>query len=181
MLRFHYSDQADIPVFHPRAPLRHPDSPPRVYSIDPEHRALYFFPRECARVGVWCTPETSPQDAVTLLKVTTKRMLILLDASQAELWHTGHIYEYTFNDDEGWQDTGDHGCWVSEITQTPTLVRLISNLPEAARADGVEVIVVPNLLEAAEHWRAHATLHVSCIRLSTLGGPKGTPVGSPKP
>ncbi|MFN3963751.1 MAG: DUF6886 family protein, partial [Fimbriimonadaceae bacterium] len=59
MLRYHYSENDAIEVFHPRAPLRHPDTPPRVYSIDAAHRALYFFPRDCSRLGVWCTPHTN--------------------------------------------------------------------------------------------------------------------------
>ncbi len=177
MLRYHYSENDAIEVFHPRAPLRHPDSPPRVYSIDTVHRALYFFPRDCARVGVWCTPHTDPADQAPFAAHTARRMLILVDGSQAELWHQGQIYEYTFEGDEVWQDTGDHGCWVSEVSQTPTAGRWIANLPHALTEEGVEVQIVPDLLAAAEAWRAHSTLHVSAIRLSTLGGPKGTPVG----
>lgn len=177
MLRYHYSENGAITVFRPRAPLRHPDSPPRVYSIDAAHRGLYFFPRDCARVGVWCTPDTEAADQAVYAARTARRMLILVDASQAALWQQGQIYEYTFEGDEGWQDTGDHGCWISEVPKLPTVGRWITNLPEALSEEGVDVQIVPDLLAAAETWRAHASLHVSSIRLSSLGGPKGTPVG----
>lgn len=177
MLRYHYSENDAIEVFHPRAPLRHPNSSPRVYSIDAVHRALYFYPRDCARVGVWCTPDTDAAAQAAFVASTTRRMLILVDGSQAALWQQGQIYEYTFEEDEGWQDTGDHGCWISEVSQTPCKGRWITNLPHALTEEGVEVQIVPDLLAAAEAWRAHASLHVSAIRLSTLGGPKGTPVG----
>ncbi len=177
MLRYHYSEHDAIEVFHPRAPLRHPNSPPRVYAIDAEHRGLYFFPRDCARVGIWCTPHTTTDDQAALVDNTSRRMLILVDASQAELWRSGQIYEYTFEGDDGWQDTGDHGCWISEVSQTPTAGRWLTDLPQAANEDGVEVQIVPDLIAAAEAWRAHPSLHVSAIRLSSLGGPMGTPVG----
>lgn len=177
MLRYHYSENDAIEVFHPRAPLRHPDTPPRVYSIDAAHRALYFFPRDCSRLGVWCTPHTNAANQAAFTGSTARRMLILVDASQSALWQSGQIYEYTFDGDEGWQDTADHGCWISEVPQTPTAGRWITNLPHALREEGVEVQIVPDLLAAAEGWRAQTTLHVSAIRLSSLGGPKGTPVG----
>ena len=176
MLRYHYSENDAIEVFQPRVPLRHPDSPPRVYAIDAEHRGLYFLPRDCARVGIWCTPDTDVADQAAFAASTTSRMLILVDASQAALWRSGEIYEYTFEEDEGWLDTGDHGCWISEVSQAPTAGRWITDLPQAANEEGVEVQIVPNLIAAGEAWRAHATLHVSAIRMSSLGGPKGTPV-----
>lgn len=177
MLRYHYSENDAITVFRPRAPLRHPDSPPLVYAIDASHRALYFFPRDCARVGVWCTSHTDATDEAAYAASTARWMLILVDASQAALWQSGQIYEYTFEADKGWQETGDHGCWISEVPQTPTAGRWITNLPHALTEEGVEVQIVPDLLAAAEAWRAHSTLHVSSIRLNSLGGPKGTPVG----
>lgn len=104
-------------------------------------------------------------------------MLILVDASQAENWQSGQIYEYTFEGDDGWEDTCDHGCWISEVPQTPTSGRWLTDLPQALKEEGEEVQIVPDLLAAAEAWRAQSTLHVSSIRLSSLGGPKGTPVG----
>jgi len=67
MRLFHFSDDPRIEVFEPRSPRVLAVRPsgqqwlngPLVWAIDESHSILYLFPRECPRVVIWPTRQTT--------------------------------------------------------------------------------------------------------------------------
>src|SRR5437868_4811529 len=112
MILRHYSDRGDIEVFRPRPPSLYPDAEPLVSAIDEWHSPLYFFPRNCSRIGVWPVGETSEVDRELFPSQTNAKMRLLIDRVHEEMWRTGMVYEYEF-DPAGFADWRDHGVWVS--------------------------------------------------------------------
>ena len=70
MRLFHYSDDPTIKVFEPR-PVQVPVVRPKgfewlngalVWAIDEAREPMYLFPRECPRILVWATSNTTAAD-----------------------------------------------------------------------------------------------------------------------
>ena len=134
---YHYSDRDDIAVFKPRAPLRHPHAEPLVYAIDEWHSPLYFFPRDCPRIGIWPIESSSPEDVEHYRAMTEKRMLMFVEVNQS-----GELFRYEMNPLDGFVDTGDIGVWTSRQEAVPvSMTRLDDLAAESVRAN-VEVLVV---------------------------------------
>lgn len=50
MKLYHFSEEADIEVFHPRVKANRTDMPPVVWAIDEMHAFTFFAPRNCPRI-----------------------------------------------------------------------------------------------------------------------------------
>lgn len=172
MKLYHFSDSGDITVFEPRAPTRRPDTAPLVYAIDEWHSPLYFFPRDCPRVGIWPVESTVDEERRDF---GGPRMRLLIDRRYEDKWRSGGIYRYTV-DAAGFEDCRDHGVWVCSHTATPERVEHLPDLPRAVEDAGVAVEIVDSLVDVGlslfdrDEGRFTTTLHVSMIRMSLLAG-----------
>ena len=173
---YHFSDQGEIGVFHPRAPLAHPEERPAVYAIDEWHQPLYFFPRECPRIGVWPVAATTAADRATFTEMGSARMLLFADHSWKSRCEEASVWRYEFASD-GFIDCEDHGCFVSYVPQTPISVTELKHLPNEILSAGCAVHFV-DLLEESTRWLVPTTLHVSMVRMRNLDGWNAAP-GSP--
>lgn len=174
---YHYSEEPNIEVFHPRAPLRHPDEEPLVYAIDEWHSPLYYFPRDCPRVGVWPLPDSDEGEVMLFNALVNQRMLLAIDQSWEVRHKAAKLYRYTFSL-EGFEETGDHGCWVSRDSQIPIDCSSLTDLPKLIENAGAYLGIVPDLAKFAREWPVTTTMHVSMIRMSNLPNWKGLP-GTP--
>ncbi len=177
---YHFSDQGGIEIFHPRPPLAHPESEPMVYAIDEWHQPLYFFPRDCPRVGVWPVETTSEEDRAWFAAQGGQRMILYLDAAWAEVHARAELWRYEFTSG-GFEDCRDHGCWASRASERPIRRERLSNLPQMIENAGCRLVVTDLRATAHELWPA-TTLHVSMIRMRNLAGwqgPAGTPATPP--
>ncbi len=156
-----------------------------MYAIDEWHSPNYLFLRDCPRIGVWPVETTSNDDQAAFQAFSTGRMKFWIDAKFESAWHNGSIYRYEFDSKADFTDCHDHGVWVSRDTLRPVAEELITDLPEAAQVAGVEVEVVPSLVDVARRFFDFeakvftTTLHVSMIRMSLLPDwelAKGKPV-----
>jgi hypothetical protein len=177
---FHYSEQSDLKVLHPRSPLRHPNSELLVYAIDEWHSPLYLFPRECPRIGWWPIATTTEKDRQSLVNESTQSMKIAIDRSWMHRWLSGTIYEYTF-DAIGFENTGDHGVHVNQRATQVRLARRIDDLRSESIRRHAKVEIVESLVRWStqfydfDNQRFTTTLHVSMIRMSNLDGWPGSP------
>ena len=167
---FHFSDDPGIATFVPR-PVRTPVdrsvgqewlNGPLVWAIDEAHSALYLFPRDCPRIVISRSDDSSAADIDRYWRGSSKPMLAFVEAGWVERIQCAKLYRYTFKR-KGFIDLGDVGMHVTDREVTPTEVTVLSNLFDALTVSGVEVRAVPDLSGLKNAW--DSTLQVSGIRL----------------
>ncbi len=162
---FHFSEEGDISLFVPRPPKRQPDAQPFVYAIDAWHSPLYFFPRDCPRIGVWNDEGEG-------------RLFVQED--WLERWQAATLFRYDLPT-ETFVDCQDHGVWVSTSEVKPLRLESLTQLPDLCPW---AVHPVPSLTEKARELFDFSTKqflvpdHVSMIRMSNLPDWRNEP-GSP--
>ena len=99
---FHFSEDPAIRVFVPRpvrvAIDRGPDrawlNDPLVWAIDAVHSRLYLFPRDCPRIVIWPTGETSPEDRRTWFGDVTGRAVAYVEDAWMDRIRSGTLHRY---------------------------------------------------------------------------------------
>ena len=170
MRLFHFSDDPDIKTFVPR-PVRVPAARPPgmqwlngplVWAIDDAHQVMYLFPRECPRILLWATPETTLEDRDHCWQGGSSKVLAYTEAVWLERVETETIYRYEMPT-SSFEDLDDAGMWVSQVAVKPLGLETLSNLPEEHQRHDVELRVLETLLPLKGVWRT--SLHASGIRL----------------
>ena len=165
---FHFSEEAGLTRFEPR-PVRMPSARghgrewlngPLVWAIDEDHQPLYLFPRDCPRIVIWATPNTTAADRDTWLGAAPMAAFVekvwIERIESATLWRY-HLPETTF------EDLGDAGMWVSRTAVKPIAAEQLTDLPRALDAFGVKLTPVASLKPLRALW--NTTLHASGVRL----------------
>jgi hypothetical protein len=170
MRLFHFSDDPGIRSFAPRpvatpsrrAPGREWLNGPLVWAIDEQHQPMYLFPRDCPRILLWPTEETTADDLAAWFGTRSSRMIAHVEWAWFERLSQTTLYRYELPR-EGFEPLDDAGMWVSRQETTPLGMEAISNLPAALGARGVELRVMPSLAPLRGVWST--SLHASGIRL----------------
>jgi len=170
MRLFHFSDDPAIGVFTPR-PVRIPSARPPgrdwlngplVWAIDAWHQPMYLFPRDCPRVLLWPTPDTTPEDREQWWAGRSCRILAHIEWTWFDRLCAETLYRYELPVDP-FESLDDAGMWVSRTPVTPLHIETLTDLPAALRAEGVELRVMENLAPLRELPRT--SLHTSSIRM----------------
>ena len=168
MRLFHFSDDPDIAIFEPR-PVRVPSERPAgqewlngplVWAIDGDHDFMYLFPRDCPRILIWATPETTEAERQYWLGDWRAAAFIERHWLERLVAETIHRYELPVAD---FEDLGDAGMWVSRGRVIPMERTVISRLDQEFEPRGVELRVVDSLRPLKSLW--NTSVHVSGIRL----------------
>ena len=169
MKLFHFSDDANISVFNPR-PLRVAvdRGPGRewlngsvVWASDEAHALLYLFPRECPRIVIWPTSETTVADREAWFGDTAARAIAYVENDWLQRVKTTTVFRYLMPPDT-FVDIDDVGMWVSHEAVTPLGVESLLNLPAEMASEGVELRGMHRLGPLKAVWQT--TLHASGIR-----------------
>lgn len=167
---FHFSEDPTIALFEPR-PVRTPAprppgqawlNGPLVWAIDEAHSFLYLFPRECPRILIWPTEQTTPADRARWMGDTKARALAYIEDAWAERMRKATIHRYDLPS-KTFEDLNDAGMWVSRKSVKPTATCTLSNLPSHLAAMNVSLRAVEDLTPLRDAW--NSTLHASGIRL----------------
>lgn len=173
MRLFHFSDDPAIARFEPRPVLvpakRSPGlewlNGPLVWAIEERVDFMYLFPRDCPRILIWATEQTTDADKAKWLGGYPAAAYIererLADLAAATI----HRYDLPIGSFEALHDAG---MWVSRVAVEPLRCDLLSDLPSAFAARGIDLRVVDRLLPLKPLWET--TLHVSGIRLRHAKG-----------
>ena len=167
---FHYSDNGFIDTFVPR-PVRTPSprkvgfdwlNGPLVWAIDEWHQPMYLFPRECPRILMWRTKETTTHDIKYFFNDPNARMVAYIEKSWAATLGSESLFRYEFPI-SSFKTLSDAGMWVSEDSVIPIEKTHIENLPDKLRSANVELRLLDTLTPL--RGARNSSLHVSGIRL----------------
>ncbi|WP_425997362.1 DUF6886 family protein [Caulobacter sp. DWR1-3-2b1] len=184
----HFSDDPNIGLFEPRPVRVAVDRPvgqdwlngPLVWAIDQPHRILYLFPRECPRIVVWPTPETTEEDRLTWMGETCAQAVAYVESSWMDRLKRAVIHRYAMPPD-GFEDTREIGMWASRSAVRPSGVEALANLPAQLAEHDVELRPLERLTSLRPIW--NSTLHASGVRLRNAvgwgepGWPHSVPAG----
>jgi hypothetical protein len=173
---FHFSDDSAIEVFEPRpvaVPSNRPpgqewQNGPLVWTISDWYQPAYLFPRDCPRILMWPTPETTPDDHKRWMGGSDCRMAAHVEWSWLDRIRSSVIYRYEL-DPSGFEAVEtDQWMWVSREPQTPIGRTEFADLLGALRDVDVELRFMPSLAPLRNAW--DSTMHVSGIRLRNASG-----------
>ncbi|MGV0876466.1 DUF6886 family protein [Martelella sp. FLE1502] len=173
MRLFHFSDDAAIPLFKPRLVLvpsqRAPGmewlNAPLVWAIEERVDFMYLFPRDCPRILIWATEQTS--DADKLKWLGSYRAAAYVERERFADLSAAKLYRYDLPTDS-FEDLHDAGMWVSRAAVEPLGCDTLFDLPSTFTSRGVDLRVVDSLLPLKALWET--TLHASGIRLRNAKG-----------
>ncbi|WP_158815790.1 DUF6886 family protein [Methylocapsa sp. S129] len=170
MRLFHFSDDPNIKIFTPRPVRVAVDRPagqewlngPLVWATSEAFELLYLFPRECPRIVIWPTPETSPEEKQAWFGDGSRRAIAHIERVWFERLRAGVIYRYelpVFS----FEDVDEVGMWVSRIAVKPDGMEAIVDMLAELDARNIELRVMEKLTPLKDIWGA--SLHASGIRL----------------
>lgn len=167
---FHFSEDAAIRVFVPRTPDHRPDVPPMVWTVDQERAWTYLFPRECPRVLLWPTPETTAADLDRWFGGRADARIACIEWAWLESMRTTPLYRYEM-DPRGFRPLeADPWMWVSSAAETPRSVEPVGDMVAALASESVELRLMPSLALLYGAWEH--SFHFSGIRLrNSIGWP----------
>lgn len=150
MYLYHFSEEADIEIFHPRKIEHREDVPPLVWGIDEEHAVNYFFPRDCPRVIFRRSEKISKEDELRFFKDSVANTIIVVENDWVERILNTELYKYTFRSENFELNDGTAGYYTSRVTVEPIKVEPVGNLLQAIINQGVELRITPNLYPLRE-------------------------------
>ena len=175
MRLFHFSDDPAIDHFVPR-PVRVPSARPAgmdwlngplVWAIAEPWQGLYLFPRECPRILLAPLATTTPADRQRWLQDSPATMVAHIEAAWLERLQGAQLVRYELPA-QHFDDLHDAGMWVARAAMVPLRAEVLTDLPAALAAAGVELRVMQNLTPLRDVWSS--TLHASGIRLRNAVG-----------
>lgn len=180
MRLFHFSDDPGIECFVPRPVLVPSARPPGrdwlngplVWAIDETTQPLYFFPRDCPRILLWETADTTARDREHWFGPRGARMVAHVELAWWARLKRETLYRYELPP-ESFEDLADAGMWVSRQAVTPLTVETLTDLPAMLAAHGVALRLMESLVPLKNVWSS--SLHASGVRLRHAQGWAATP------
>ena len=171
----HFSEDPDIAEFRPRPVKVTVQRPPGqewlngslVWAIDEAHEMLYLFPRECPRILLWPTAETTEEDRARWFPDSSLRAVAYIERAWLSRLRQTPIYRYELPIDS-FEAVGEIGMWVSRTTVTPTTLDQLTDLPARLEERAVGLRTLDDLTPLKNVWES--SLHASGIRLRNASG-----------
>jgi hypothetical protein len=168
---FHFSDDPSIRAFEPRpvgVPSPRPPglewlNGPLVWAVSEQRQACYCFPRDCPRILLWITADTTPQDKEQWWGSRRSAMIAHLEWDWFERLITAPLYRYELSGESFESVGGQDWVAVSREAVVPTAMEVIPDPAAELRRLGVELRVMESLLPLRNVW--DSTLHASGFRL----------------
>ena len=172
---YHFSEDPRIETFVPR-PVEIPSARrpgqewlngPLVWAVSQERQATYLFPRDCPRILLWRTPDTTAADAARWWGDRTCTMLAHVEWRWLEAIRSTALFRYTLPPDHFEAVDGDW-MWVARDLVKPIGVEPCGDLLDALAAQDVELRLMDSLVPLRDVWST--SLHASGIRLRHAAG-----------
>jgi hypothetical protein len=169
MRLYHFSEEPDIERFEPRAPLERPHIEPLVWAIDEWHAPMYYLPRDCPRACFWAGPDTTAEDRARWAPHAGEAIVICIESHWLQRVRETQLYRYLMPAETFVLNDATAGHYVSRAAVAPLSVEPVGDLLEAIAGAGVELRIMPSLVEL---WRdvIASTLEFSGTRLRNARG-----------
>jgi hypothetical protein len=169
MLLYHFSEDPNIEVFVPRAPIARPEVEPLVWAIDEWHAPMYFMPRDCPRACFWPGLATTAADRERWFTGIDARMVIAVESTWLDPIRKTALYRYTLPHTSFVPNDLTAGHHVSRKRVVPVKVEPIGDLLTALSQSPIELRITPSLIDL---WRQiiKSSLEYSGIRLRNARG-----------
>ena len=164
---WHFSEDASIRRFEPRADPAYDSPEPLVWAIDDAHAPAYWFPRECPRGTFWAVSTTTDEDVERFLPGDRTRRVHAIQSDWLAAVRAARVVAYRLPGEMFERYPRASGYWVSRVPVEPLAVEELGDLLERHAAAGIELRVVPSLAPLWERVIA-STLDFSGIRLRNL-------------
>jgi hypothetical protein len=164
---WHFSEEASIRRFEPRAKEEHDSGEALVWAIDDAHAPAYWFPRECPRGTWWAGEETSDADVERFLLGDPSLRVHAVEAGWLDAMRSARVFGYRMPGERFEPYRAANGYWVASEPVEPLDVLPLGDLLLRHAEAGIELRVVPDL---ARVWAlvAASTVAFSGIRLRNL-------------
>ena len=158
----HYSEDPSIAIFEPHVPRSNPTAAAAVWAIDPDHSALYWFPRDCPRVAVWAH-NAEQQARLSALFATEAGRVQVVPLRWFDQIRACQLFEYQFDPEPfaPWPDA--EGQWVTHESVTAKTVVPVGDLFARHHMNHVELRFVEELASVREEVLA-SDLPFSIVR-----------------
>ena len=172
---YHFSEDPNINLFVPRPVLVPVERPagfgwlngPLVWAIDEAHEVMYLFPRDCPRILLWATPDSTSKNIERWWRGSSYKTLAYVEKAWLGRLQNATIYRYELPT-ESFENLHDAGMWVSKEVVELLRMDVLNNLMDELENHEVELRVVDSLVPLKEVWRT--SLHGSGIRLRNAQG-----------
>ena len=162
MKLFHFSEEPDIKIFHPRTIYDQTDA--KVWTIDKYHAPHYYFPRQCPRVCVWPKKDTNEIDFIRFFGMSQVNRMIAIETDWYDRVRQGSIYRYVFDSADFELEEENAGYYVTRRSVIPIEVERIDDFVTAILDEGIELRITPSLMLMKEHV-IESTVNFSMIRM----------------
>ena len=166
---YHFSEEPDIAVFEPRAPVARPEVEPLVWAIDAWHAPMYYVPRDCPRACFWPGLQTSDEDRERWFGGVEAKMVIAIESAWLARLRSTALYRYTMPPATFVPNDDTAGHFVSRERVSPLSVEPVGDLLDALAASDVELRITPQLAALWQRVIA-STLDFSGTRLRNAEG-----------
>lgn len=145
MFLYHFSEESQIKIFHPRKCKNHDHLPPVVWAIDEEHSVNYLFPRDCPRVIFRRSANMSKEDELNFFRESSAETIITVENDWLDRILNTQLFRYTFHRDSFEMEDGTAGYYISRVSVEPIKIDPIDNLLQEIVKRRVELRFTPNL------------------------------------
>ncbi len=173
---WHFSEDASLRRFLPRASPANPGAPPLVWAVDTRHAPMFWFPRDCPRGCVWPVSTTTRDDRERFFGQTSATRIHVIENAWLERVRTCRLFAYRLPRQAFWPHEEVGGYWIAD-EQVDAIDRVdAGDLLGRHAAAGIELRVTPSIWP---FWRRviASTVEFSGSRLRNAAP---DPAGSPR-
>ncbi len=150
-----------------------------VWAVDEDLAWTYLFPRDCPRILLWPTEQTTDADLERWFGGDQNARIACIEWRWLPAMHSTSLYRYEMDPARFRPLADDPWMLVSLEAETPRAVTLVGDMVEAHEAEGVELRLMPSLAPLFGAWEH--SFHFSGIRLrNAVGWPEMAPPPPPR-
>ena len=160
---WHYSEDASLGQFQPRAPADDQAAQPLVWAVDTRHAPMFWFPRDCPRGCIWPVSTTTPQDREWFFGDSAATRIHVVEADWLARMQACSLYAYRLPAGR-FRPHEVGGYWVSDEPAEAVEQVVIDDLIGRHARAGIELRITPSIWP---FWRrvASSTVEYSGSRL----------------